>query len=171
MSDFLIALGILALLGVGVYVVDRVRKSGTEVKDERDPEQPRNVERGHARSEAEAAKDEPLSPAEAEEAAELVAFLDEIGTGEQPLVLAFDADPLTAPIPDDRAVADPDLFDEVTAGWLSLFTWTPVTDPVVPFSSVQISEPEPFESMSFTKGWTTADVERMVAEAKAGASR
>lgn len=171
MPDLLIALGILALLGVGVYVVQRVRKSGTEVKDERDPEQPRNVDRGHARSEAEAAKDEPLSPAEEEEAAELVAYFEEIGTGEQLMVMAFDVDPLSAPIPEDRTVSEPDLFDEVTAGWLSLFTWTPVTDPVVPFSSVQISEPEPFESMGFTQGWTTADVERMVAEAKAGASR
>lgn len=169
MADLLIALGILALLGVGVYVV--VRKSGTEPKDERDPEQPRNVERGHARSEAEAAKDEPLSPAEQEEAADLVAFLDEIGTGEQPLVLAFDADPLSAPIPEDRAVADPCLFDEVTAGWLSLFTWTLPADPAVPFSSVQISEPAPLELESFTGTWTTGELAKLIDAAKAGAKR
>lgn len=168
MADFLIALSILILLGVGATLV--VRKSGTEVKDERDPEQPRNVERGHARSEAEAAKDEPLSPAEQEEAAELVAFLDEIGTDEFPM-LAFDVDPLTAPIPDDRAVADPSLFDEVTAGWLSLFTWTLPAEPAVSFSSVQISEPAPLELDSFTTGWTRSEMDAILARGKAGASR
>ena len=169
MADVLIALGFLVLLGVGVTLV--VRKSGTKVKDERDPEQPRNVDRGHARSEAEAARDEPLSPAEEEEAAELVAFLDEIGTGEFP-VLAFDIDPLTAPIPDDRAVADPDLFDEVTAALLlSRFTWTLPAEPAVPFSSVQISEPAPLELDSFTTGWTRAEMDAILARGKAGASR
>lgn len=169
MADALIALSILALLGVGAALL--LRKSGTEVKDERDPEQPRNVERGRAHSEAEASKDEPLSPAEQEEAADLVAFLDEIGTGELPLVLAFDADPLTAPIPEDRAVADPDLFDEVTAGWLSLFTWTPATDTALPFSSVQISEPAPLELEGFTASWTRAEMDAILAKGKAGASR
>lgn len=171
MANTLIALGILVLLGVGVYVADRVRKSGTEVKDQRDPEQPRNVERGHARSEAEAAKDEPLSPADEEEAAELVAWVEEIGTGEQFLVLAFDADPLSAPIPDDRLVDRLDLWDDVAANLLSRFTWTLPSEPAVPFSSVQISEPEPFELESFTRGWTRAQIEDMVAGAKAEASR
>jgi len=170
MSDFLIALGILVLLGVGMYVVDRVCKSGTEVKDERDPEQPRNVDRGHARSEAEAARDEPLSPAEEEEAAELVAFLDEIGTGELPLVLAFDADPLSAPIPDDRPVAEPDLWNDVTASWLSRFTWTLPAEPAVPFSSVQIPEPAPLELEGFTASWTRAEMDAILAKGKAGAS-
>lgn len=168
MSDFLIALSILILLGVGVTLV--VRKGGTKVKDERDPEQPRNVDRGHARSEAEAAKDEPLSPAEQEEAAELVAFLDEIGTDEFPM-LPFDVDPLTAPIPEDRGYAEPDLFNDVTAGWLSMFTWTAPTDAVVPFSSVQISEPAPLELDGFTASWTRAEMDAILAKGKAGASR
>ncbi len=146
-SNALIAFGVLTLLGVGVYLLKF--KSGTEEKDERDPEAPRNVERGHARSEAEAARNEPLSPADAEQAAELVEFLAEIGTGEFP-VLAFDLDPLTAPIPEGRAVADLDFFDEVNAGRLSLFTWTPPTEPAVPFASVQISEPEAWHLESFT---------------------
>lgn len=167
MSNALISLGILILLGVGVALV--VRKSGTKEKDERDPEAPRNVERGHARSEAEAAKDEPLSPADAEEAAELVAWVEEIGTGEQRLVLAFDADPLAAPIPDDRAVAEPDLFNDVTAGWLSMFTWTAPTDAVVPFSSVQIPEPEALELESFTRGWSKDEIADILARGKAAA--
>lgn len=169
MADFLIALGIAVLLGVGVYVL--MPKSGTKEKDERDPEAPRNVEKGRAHSEAEAAKDVPLSLADAEEAAELVAWVEEIGTGEQPLIVAFDADPLAAPIPEDRAVAEPDLFNDVTAGWLSMFTWTAAPDAVVPFSSVQISEPAPLELDSFTTSWTRAEMDAILAKGKAGASR
>jgi hypothetical protein len=171
MADVLIAIGILVLLGVGVAVAVRVRKSGTEVKDERDPEQPRNVDRGHARSEAEAARDEPLSQAEEEEAAELVAYFEEIGTGEQLMVMAFDIDPLAAPIPDDRPVAEPDLWNDVTAGWLSRFTWTHPTEPAVPLTSVPLSEPEPFEPEGFTTGWTKAEMAAILARGKAGVSR
>ena len=169
MRDFVIALAILILLGVGVTMVVRVRSTAAP-KDERDPEQPRNVERGHARSEAEAAKDEPLSPADAVEAAELVEFLAEIGTGEQPLVIAFDADPLAAPIPDDR-YAEPDLFHDVTASWLSRFIWPLPAEPAVPLSSVQISEPAPLDIEGFTTGWTKAEIAEILAKGKAGASR
>jgi hypothetical protein len=169
MANTLIALGILALLGAAVTVY--VRKSGTEVKDERDPEQPRNVDRGHARSEAEASRDEPLTPAEEEEAAELVAFIEEIGTGEQLLVMAFDIDPLAAPIPDDRPVAEPDLWNDVFADRLSRFTWTLPAEPAVPFSSVQISEPAPLELDSFTTGWTRAQLDDILSRHATGASR
>lgn len=171
MANTLIAFGILVLLGVAVYAVDRVRKSGTEVKDQRDPEQPRNIEKGRAHSEAEAAKDEPLSPADAEEAAELCAWVEEIGTGEQFLVLAFDADPLSAPIPDDRLVDQLDLWDDVAANLLSRFTWTLPAEPAVPFSSVQISEPAPLELDSFTTGWTRSEMDAILAKGKAGAAR
>jgi hypothetical protein len=146
-----------------------VRKNAAKQRDERDPEQPRNVERGRAHSEAEAAKDVPLSEAEEEDAAELVAFLDKIGTGEQLLVLAFDADPLSAPIPEDRSYAEPDLWNDVTASWLSRFTWTLPTEPAVPFSSVQVSEPAPLDVESFTTGWTRAEIAEILAKGKAGA--
>lgn len=171
MADFLIALGILVLLGVGAAVVVRVRKNGTEVKDQRDPEQPRNVERMRAASEAEAAKDEPLSPADAEEAAELVAWVEEIGTGEQFLVLAFDADPLSAPIPEDLGFAEPDTFHEVTAGWLSQFTWSLPAEPATPLSSVKVIEPDPLLLESFTTGWSRDEIAAILAKGKAGASR
>lgn len=163
----LIALGIV-LLGAGVGLSLIARKNGAEPQDERDPEQPRNVERGRAHSEAEAAKDVPLSEAEAEQAADLVAFLDEIGTGEHPLVLAFDADPLSAPIPEERRVAGAELFDDVTANWLSMFTWMLPTDPAVPIASVQVPEPEDLELESFTTGWTRAEIADILANHAAG---
>lgn len=78
-----------AILGVAVaYLGWFVYKLGTEqrVRDERDPEAPRNVERGRAASEAAAAAPAhaPLSDADAAEVAELHGYFQEIGTGEHP---------------------------------------------------------------------------------------
>lgn len=170
MRDVLIASAILGLLVGALFVLNR--KSGTKEKDEVDAEAPRNVEKSRAHSEAEAAKDAPLSPAEEEEAADLVAFLDEIGTGEQRMVFAFDVDPLTAPIPEDRAVAEPDVFNDVTANWLSMFTWTPAPAAALPLSSVQISEPAPADPLAletFTTGWSRSEMDAILAKGKAAA--
>jgi len=171
MSDFLIALGILVLLGVGVTVAVRVRKGGTEEHRRAAPADRPHPDRVAYEAEVAKAETKNLPPAEEAEVAELHAFFEEIGTGEQFLVLAFDADPLFAPIPDDRAVADPTLFDDVTANWLSLFTWTLPAEPAVPFASVQISEPPPLELESFTTGWTKDEIADILARGKAGASR
>lgn len=46
----------------------------------------------------------------------------------------------------------------------------PLAAPVL-LSSVRSWEPEPWHLESFTQGWTSADIERLVAEAKAGAVR
>lgn len=169
MPEFLIALGILILLGVGVALV--VRKGGTEEEHRDAPADRPHPDRVAYEAEVAKAEHDHLSEAEAAEVADFEAFVEEIGTGEQLLVLAFDADPLAAPIPEDRGFAEPDLFHDVTAAWLSRFVWTLPTEPAVPFSSVQISEPEPYESVSFTRGWTRAQIEDMVAGAKAEASR
>lgn len=154
-----------AVLGAGLlaYVLVMARRRTMTG----DMEAPMDLERHRAKSEAEMAA--PVSEADDEDAAELVAYVEKIGTGELPLVVAFDADPLGAPIPEDRYITEPEHFNDVTAHWLSLFTWSPSS--TVPLTSVQVSEPPPFELESFTQGWTTADVERMVAEAKAEASR
>lgn len=169
MRDFLISLTVLGAGGYGLWLM--LRNGGTKkVKDEVDPEAPRFIERRRAASEAAAAADVVLSEAEVAEVAELHEYFQEIGTGEQFLVLAFDADPLSAPIPDDRAQAEPALFEDVWKERLSLFTWSPPTS-AVPLVSVQVPEPESFELESFTRGWKRSDIERMVAEAKAGASR
>lgn len=126
MRDFLISLTVLGAGGYGLWLM--LRNGGTKkVKDEVDPEAPRFIERRRAASEAAAAADVVLSEAEVAEVAELHEYFQEIGTGEQFLVLAFDADPLSAPIPDDRAQAEPALFEDVWKERLSLFTWSPPT--------------------------------------------
>ena len=170
MADFLIALSILILLGAAVYVAERVRKSGTEDEPRDAPADRPHPDRVAYEAEVAKAETKHLPPAEEAVVAELHAFFEEIGTDEFP-VLAFDVDPLTAPIPEDRAVADPSLFDEVTAGWLSLFTWTLPAEPATSISSVQISEPEPLELDSFTTGWTRAEMDAILAKGKAGAGR
>ncbi len=127
---------------------------------------PMDLEKARAGSEAEMTA--PISKADAAAAAPLIAFVKEIGTGEQRLVSAFDADPLSAPIPEGRHVAEPALFNHVTAEWLSLFTWSPRAA-ALPISSVHVPEPEPLELESFSVEWTTGDIARMVAEATAAA--
>lgn len=164
MTTFLLAAGFLAL-GIGALIAfDALRRPG----DERDPEQPHNP-RTRKHYEAETAA--PLSQADVEAAAPLVAFVEEIGTGELP-DLAFDIDPLAAPIPVGHRVAEPAFFHDVTADWLSAFAWPTSPAPAVPFTSVQVSEPDPYVAMSFTQDiWKAADLERMVAQEKAEASR
>lgn len=172
MPDFLIALGILVLLGVGVAVTVYWRKNGTEDEQRDTPADRPHPDR--VAYEAEVAKAEHLPPAEEAEVAELHAFFEEIGTGEQFLVLAFDADPLSAPIPDDRTYAEPDLWNDVFADRLSLFTWTLPAEPAVSFSSVQVSEPPPPSPLaleSFTTGWTRSEMDAILAKGKAGADR
>jgi hypothetical protein len=128
-----------------------------------DMDAPMDVERHRAKSEAEMAA--PVTEADEEAAAPLVAYVEAVGTNEFPN-LAFDADPLGAPIPEGHLVAEPEFFTAVTADWLSVFSWHPASR--VPLASVQVAEPEPVEIEGFTQSWTRADVERMVAKAKAG---
>lgn len=172
MRDFLIALAILVI--AGAYLVRRARKGGNGVKDEVDPEAPSSLERRRAAREAAAAAaaaDRVLSGHDEAEIAELHEYFQEIGTGELPLVVAFDADPLGAPIPEDHSYAEPVDFHEMWADKLSLFFWPTTPAAPIPLSSVQVPDPDPFEAESFTGSWTAADVARMVAEAKAEASR
>lgn len=159
MTTFLIAAGFLAL-GIGALIAfDALRRPG----DERDPEQPHNP---RTRADYVAATAAPLSEADKEAAAPLVAFVEEIGTDELP-DLAFDIDPLAAPIPVGYRVAEAAFFHDVTADWLSAFAWPTSPAPVVPFSSVQVVEPDPFELEGptgvFSRDW--------IEKAMAGGSR
>lgn len=160
MADWLLLLGATALVLFGVVVLRRPRKTL-----DGDMFAPMDVEKGRAKSEAKAAA--PVSEADEEAAAPYVAYVEAVGTNEFP-TLAFDADPLGAPIPDGYQAAEPAFFKDTTADWLSAFTWAPDAEPPVPLASVQIPEPQPFDLESFTTGWTRDDVERMVAKAKAG---
>lgn len=166
MRDFLIALFVLAG-GFGALQLV-LRKSGTEEKDEVDHRP--HPDRVAYEAEVAKAGHDHLSAADAAEVAEFEAFVEEIGTGEFP-ALAFLADPLGAPIPEDHTYASPVDFHEVWAGKLSLFVWPTTPAALAPLSSVQVPDPDPFELESFTGSWTAADVARMVAEAKAEASR
>jgi hypothetical protein len=81
-------------------------------------------------------------------------------------VRQFEADPLAAPIPDLHDVAEPVLFGTAVEEWFS-----PALEPVsVPFPELP-AEPEAWKLGGFTAEWTAADVARLVAEAKAEASR
>jgi hypothetical protein len=111
-----------------------------------------------------------LSAKDEAEIAELRAFVEEIGSGEFPS-LAFDADPLGAPIPSGHALALPVDWHDATAAWLSAFTWAATPGTTVALSSVQVVEPTPLDLESFTVSWTRADIPRMVAKAKAEAGR
>lgn len=178
-STWLIVLLAAALAGLLVYaLVWRVLKGGTDKKDELDPDGPHNVDRGHARSEAEAAKDTPLSEADEAEVAAFDAFAEQIRSDEYPIV-----DPLSALTPLDRlwtvsaAVGeDTPLFQEIAAARADsiadLFgaSFPPALESAV---LVPLKEPVWTEFESFTESWgrTAADVARMVARAKAEASR
>lgn len=165
MTAILIVTGLL-VLGVGsVIAADALRRPG----DERDPEQPHNP-LTRADYEAEAAA--PVSEVDEAAAAPLLAYVEEVGTGEFPS-LAFDADPLGAPIPDDHHPAEPAFFVEAVAGRFShQFSAWPAA-PALPLSSVQVPDPDPFEAEGFTRGWTREQLAAVLAqaEAKAGASR
>lgn len=166
MTTILIVTALL-VLGVGsVIAADALRRPG----DERDPEQVHNADRGRANSEAAAAAE--VSDVDELAAAPLLAYVEEIGTGEFP-ALAFDADPLGAPIPDDHHPAEPAFFVEAVAGRFShQFSAWPAA-PALPLSSVQVPDPDPFEVEGFTRGWTREQLAAVLAqaEAKAGASR
>lgn len=162
MTTILIVSGILAVGFTAVVVADALRRPG----DERDPEQPHRVEKVRAQSEAEAAGE--VTEVDEAEAAELVAFVEAVGTDEFP-VLAFGADPLTEPIPADHPIALPAEYHDVWAERLSAFAWPTAPAPSVPLSSVQVLEPEPFEPESFTRGWTREQLAQILAEGKAAA--
>lgn len=163
MTVILVIAGFAAVGVAALMTYDALRRPG----DVRDPEQPHNP-RTREDYEAEVAK--PLAPADEAEAAPHVAFVEKIGTGEFP-TLAFDADPLGAPIPDGYLVEPEAFFNYLAADRLSAFTWTAAPGTTVALSSVQVVEPSPYELESFTQSWTRAQVERMVAGAKAKASR
>jgi len=156
------------LLGAIVRLWGRLFKSGIDEKAVHAEEDRRD----RAAYEAEIAKVERdrLSAKDEAEVAELRAFVEEIGSGEFPS-LAFDADPLGAPIPDGYVVEPEAFFNHLAATRLSAFTWTATPGTTVALSSVQVVEPSPYELESFTQSWTRAEVERMVAGARQAASR
>jgi hypothetical protein len=188
-AESLIVAGFLALVFGAVVTADALRRKG----DEKDPEQPTFVERDRAKSEANMAA--PVTEADEADAAPLVAYVVEIGTDELPLVhppvrrhrvdkppsrqqlavmrnralapaRAFDADPLGAPIPGRHRLASPVDFGEQAERWFTPAVEAPPrTFPDLP------AEPAEWALGGFTAEWTKADVERMVAEAKAGADR
>lgn len=150
MADWLLILAGAALVFFGVVVLRRPRKTLAG-----DMDTPMDVERQRAKSEAQMAA--PVSEADEEAAAPYVAYVEEIGTEEFP-TLAFDADPLGAPIPEGHLVAEPEFFTAVTADWLSVFSWTAPSR--VPLVSVQVAEPEAVEIEGptgvFSKDWIDA---------------
>ncbi len=162
MRDFLIALAILggALL---CYILVKPRKVLAGEMDA-----PIDIERQRAKSEAAMAA--PITEEDEEEAAPLVAYVEEIGSGEFPS-LAFDADPLGERIPDGYVMEEEAFFHHLAATRLSAFTWAAAPGTTVALSSVQVVEPAPLELESFTASWTAVEVARMVAKAKAEASR
>jgi hypothetical protein len=184
MREFLIAV---TLLGSGVLFYLLV-KPRTIIAGDMDA--PMNVERERAKSEAAMAA--PVSDADEEAAAALVAYVVEIGTDELPLVQpavrrrrvdkppsprqqaairaralapvrAFAADPLAAPIPGQHRAEEPRLFDAEAERWFAPALAATPTFPDLP------AEPPAWHLESFTQGWTKADVARMVAEQKASA--
>jgi hypothetical protein len=163
-AEFSWAAAILVLLG-GVYVLTRPRKTMAG-----DMDAPMDLERNRARSEAEMAA--PVSDADEEAAAPLVAYVEEIGTGEFP-TLAFAADPLGAPIPDGHLVEEEAFFHDLFADKISAFTWAATPGTTVALSSVQVVEPAPIDLESFTGSWTRAEFAALAAraETKAEASR
>lgn len=149
MADWVIVVGVVAVI-VAACLMFRPRKTLAG-----DMDAPINVEKQRARSEAAMAA--PVSEADAEAAAPLVAFVEKISTDEFP-DLAFDVDPLTAPLPAAHEQEDAALFNGVVAAaWFSQ-AWP--TGPSVPFSSVQVVEPGPPEPFAlegptgvFSKDW------------------
>lgn len=165
MTETLIIAGLLVLAVGSVIVVDALRRP----PDERDPERTRRAVRTRADFEAEVAI--AVSDVDEEAAAPLLAYVEEIGTGEFP-AHAFDADPLGAPIPDGHRFALPADWHDTTADWLACFAWPPTTAPTTPLSSVlvpDVPEPAPFALEGptgvFSKDWM--DEVMAAAEAKA----
>lgn len=140
MTAVWIASGVVVLAVVAVVVFDALRRPG----DQRDPEQPSNIER--LRPQSKAAMAAPVSDADEQAAAELVSFVEEVSTGGFPS-LAFDADPLGAPIPDGHVVEAETFFNDLAADRLSAFTWTAAARETVALSSVpvpHVPEVDPF---------------------------
>jgi hypothetical protein len=109
-----------------------------------------------------------LSAKDEAEVAELRAFVEEIGSGEFPS-LAFDADPLGAPIPDGHRVEAEAFFHDLFADKISAFTWVAAERSTVALSSVQVVEPAPFELEGptgvFSRDWINKVIARVEAEA------
>lgn len=160
MADWLLVS--LVVLGAGVVAWILVGAIARRRTFAGDMDTPMRLEHARAKSEAEMAA--PVSEAEEEEAAPLVAFVEEIGTDD-----AFNADPLGAPIPEGHQRAEAAEFKSITEEWFAAFAWPASPAPTVSISSVQISEPDPYDLEGptgvFPKDW----IDRMVAEAKAGA--
>jgi hypothetical protein len=143
-------------------------------------EAPMDLERGRAKSEA--AMTAPLSEADATAAAPLVAFVEEIGTDELPIVIpvrrrkgyrkpvrwqivaarrrvlyGFGADPLAAAIPGRHRVEEPVLFDDQTLRWFSL---------ALPFPELP-AEPVALPPLDFTGEFRRSDLIKMLEGADA----
>jgi hypothetical protein len=131
-------------LGIGALIAaDALRRPGDE----------RDLEATHTpltRADYEAETAAPVSDQDEAAAAPLLAYVEEIGSGEFP-ALAFLVDPLSAPLPDDVPHADPALFNASAAAWL-LPAWP--TAPTVPLSSVQVCEPDPLNLEGPTAVWS-----------------
>lgn len=141
------------LLGAIVRLWRKITKSGIEEM----PAQ-HQVDRDRAAYEAEIAKAEREHLSAADEA-EIAAFEAFVNTGELPN-LAFDADPLGAPIPDGYVVEAEALFNDLFANMLSAFTWTAAPGTTVALSSVpvfNVPEPDPIALETptgvFPKDW------------------
>lgn len=182
MRDVLLITGGLLLILAG-FVVFRPRKVMAG-----DMDAPMNVERSRARSGGVVPIE--ITEADVAEAAPLVAFVEEIGTDELPIVhqvrrrrtirrpsrrqlraarlraaRAFAADPFAAVVPDWRRLAAPVDFEEQAGRWFA---------PAVESRTFPERPAEPvYDLESFTESWTRADVDRMVAdyEAREAANR
>lgn len=155
MADFVIALGVAILLGVGI--TSWVRRGGGKTERRRAKAIVAATARRHA----------PLSDEEQEHAEEIHAIVEEYRTGELPKVV----EPRRPSVRDvarkyrrpakhaARKVPKSKRFDPLTSPM-------PVTEKAV---MLPARAPQPWDLGGFTDQWTTADVERMVAQAKAGA--
>lgn len=184
MADWILIVGGASII-VGACLMHRPRKTIAG-----DMDTPMDLDRGRAKSEAKATA--PVTEADQVAAAPLVAFVAEIGTDELPIVRppvrrhhtmrrpsrrqaraarllaarSFAASPLVAMVPDPRRLAGAAEFEAQKLRWFA---------PAIEASARLIPDPpaepkpDPWFLESFTQGWTKADVERMVAEAKAGA--
>lgn len=185
MRETLTVAGLLAVALFALLMLTRPRKTMAG-----DMDAPINVERGRSRSEAEmaAVDTQVLTEADAGEAAALVTHFRELATDEQPLVQlvrrraayrgpvrwqrvaarrrelrGFTGDPLAAAIPGRHRVEEPVMFGESVERWFAPQLAAAPAYPQLP------APPEEWSLGGFTDQWTTADVARMVAEAKAAA--
>ncbi|WP_433078963.1 hypothetical protein ACQP1P_38820 [Dactylosporangium sp. CA-052675] len=156
-ADFLIALG-LAVLGGAVVVVIRRRGGG-----------PAERHRVRAIAAAIAPLPDLRNADEHEHVQEIHALYEQYRTDEFP-TLAFDADPLGAPIPDGYRVEAEQFFHDLAADRLSAFTWTTAQRETVALASVPIPhvptvEPFALEGPTgvFSKDWIDSVMTREAA--------